>query len=80
MGIENTDTTIRDCCGEDIERVLSIWETSGAGRTPTDNVHDVKRAIAEPQLEFPLPRWTDASSGPSWAASTGGAAPYRGSP
>ena len=52
MGIEDTDATIRDCCVEDIERVLSIWETSGAGRTPTDNVHDVKRAIAEPQLEF----------------------------
>ena len=52
MGIEDTDGTIRDCCVEDIERVLSIWETSGAGRTPTDNVHDVKCAITEPQLEF----------------------------
>ena len=48
MGIEDTDATIRDCCVEDIERVLSIWETSGAGRMPTDNVYDVKRAIAEP--------------------------------
>ena len=52
MRIEDTDATIRDCCGEDIEQVLSIWATSAAGRTPTDNVHDVKRAIAEPQLEF----------------------------
>ena len=28
MGIEDTDATIRDCCVEDIERVLSR-ETSG---------------------------------------------------
>ncbi len=52
MEIKNTDATIRDCREEDIEQVLAIGETSGAGRTPTDNVHDVKRAIAEPQLEF----------------------------
>ena len=44
--------SIRDCRVDDIEQVLSIWETSGAGRTPTDNVQDVQRAIAQPQLEF----------------------------
>ncbi len=46
------DVSIRDCRVDDIEQVLSIWATSGAGRTPTDNVQDVQRAIAQPQLEF----------------------------
>ena len=53
MGIEDTDATIRDCCVEDISNgCCRFGRLPGAGRTPTDNVHDVKRAIAEPQLEF----------------------------
>lgn len=50
--METERIRIRDCRVEDIEQVLSIWETSGAGRTPTDNAQDVRRAIAAPQLEF----------------------------
>lgn len=52
MDAERIDVSIRDCRVDDIEQVLAIWETSGAGRTPTDNVQDVQRAIAQPQLEF----------------------------
>ncbi len=50
--METERVRIRDCQVEDIEQVLSIWETSSAGHTPTDNAQDVRRAIAAPQLEF----------------------------
>ena len=52
MDAERMDVSIRDCRVDDIEQVLAIWAASGAGRTPTDNVQDVQRAIAQPQLEF----------------------------
>ncbi len=52
MDAERMDVSIRDCRVDDVEQVLAIWETSGAGRTPTDNVRDVRRALAQPQLEF----------------------------